>query len=399
MRPAATAAGPGLLTAVLLRGMAINGLVHGVSYLLNTLLPVHLAALGASPVQIAALFTVTTLAALPVRPLVGSWIDRRGLRAVLLPAAVGVLATALAFNLATTAPALIVLMGGIGLGQAVISMGTSLAAATGSAPARRGAALSLHYVAGSVGVAVGPAAGLWLSAKDGTPLALAVVAAALLAVVALVATLPGRVVPAGGGDRGPGTGPPRDRWPVSRHALGPAAVLILVTFGHAPLYAFLPAHAGARGPGGIAWFYPLMSGCTVAARLLLGGLSDRFGRVAVLAPALAAVAAGYALLAAPPARWTLGAAAVLLGSGWAMVYPTLLALVVDRAPEAERGRAVGTLSSSWDLGVGMGSVAIGAVVERAGHAAGFLVGALAALAGLAALLRLVERPASPRPGR
>jgi len=71
----------------------------------------------------------------------------------------------------------------------------------------------------------------------------------------------------------------------------------------------------------------------------------------------------------------------------------LVALVVDRVPGAERGLALGTISGAWDLGVVAGSVAVGFVVERASHGAGFATAAALTLASLAAFLR-VERPGS-----
>ncbi len=39
---------------------------------------------------------------------------------------------------------------------------------------------------------------------------------------------------------------------------------------------------------------------------------------------------------------------VLLASDGDVLYPTLLALVGNRAPEPERGLALGTVSAAWD---------------------------------------------------
>jgi predicted MFS family arabinose efflux permease len=114
----------------------------------------------------------------------------------------------------------------------------------------------------------------------------------------------------------------------------------------------------------------------------------------------------------PPTPITLALAAVTLATGSAVLYPTLAALVVDRADESERGLALGTLSSSWDLGVVIGSALTGVVVDRLSYGAGFVVAASGAALGTLALafieirrrstVSVVERfqaPASPaRPG-
>jgi MFS family permease len=107
------------------------------------------------------------------------------------------------------------------------------------------------------------------------------------------------------------------------------------------------------------------------------------------------LAFGNAALAAPPTAWSLVAAAALLGSGNSMLYPTLVALVVDRTPLVERGRAIGTLSGAWDVGVAVGSPAIAFLVQRHGYAAGFLASAITAGLGVVALLA-GERRRRPR---
>jgi len=96
------------------------------------------------------------------------------------------------------------------------------------------------------------------------------------------------------------------------------------------------------------------------------------------------------MLATPPTRLSLVIAAALLGSGNSMLYPTLVALVVDRTPLAERGRAIGTLSGAWDVGVAIGAPLIAALVQARGFASGFLASAVVTALGLGMLL-LTER--------
>jgi len=84
-----------------------------------------------------------------------------------------------------------------------------------------------------------------------------------------------------------------------------------------------------------------------------------------------------------------------------MFYPTLLALLVDRTPESERGSAIGTLSGAFDLGGALGSVLVGFTVERASFAAGFRVAAAGAALGIGSFLlsewRMRTRAVLPRP--
>ena len=367
--------------------VAITALVHVVTYLLNTQLPLHIVALGGRHAQIGWLFAVTTGAAMVLRPQVGGWTDRYGARAIMLPGAGVLVVTMLAMFLARTPLAFIVLMAGLGIANALLSTTGSIVVATESPADRRGESLALYYVASSAGVALGPALGFALADVGGEALNFAVVTALSLVVALLVGrlrTAPGNAAAPGGIGR-----------PWSRHAVPASLALIVITLGAATVYAFLPLHAAAGGLGRIVWFFPLMSGSTIVCRLLLRRASDQLGRARVLVPALVAIALGHLALAAPPSVLSLVTGGVLLGSGNSMLYPTLVALVVDRTPIAERGRAIGTLSGAWDVGLAIGSPLIAALVQSRGFSAGFLASAATTTAGL--LVFLATERHRPRP--
>ena len=69
----------------------------------------------------------------------------------------------------------------------------------------------------------------------------------------------------------------------------------------------------------------------------------------------------------------------------------LVALVVDRVPDRERGVAMGMVSGAWDLGVFLGSLVIATVVDRASLGAGFATATALTVVALAALVALEGR--------
>ncbi len=140
--------------------------------------------------------------------------------------------------------------------------------------------------------------------------------------------------------------------------------------------------------GLLAATYPAVWGL---AQVATGGLSDRIGRKGLIvggmllqALALAAIATTSGLL-----PWLV--AAVALGLGTAMVYPTLLAVVADVAEPAWRGSAIGVYRLWRDLGLAIGAIAAGLIADRAGiPAAVLVVAAITALSGLVVLARMRE---------
>src|SRR5262245_15030002 len=386
-----------VLTRALITCLAVTSAVHAAIYLVNAVLPLHLVALGGSKTQVGLLFSVATVVSMFLRPLVGGWNDRFGFRAVVLPGAAVLLATVFALLFVRAPATIVILMLGLGLGNGLISTSAGVLASRATAPEHRGEALSIYYVATASSLAIGPPLGFALYGAAGMSVS-ALVAAALVGAVAAIAwSLRDRAaLPVPGARLGFAL--------FSRRALAVAVTMILTNLGHSSVYAFLPLYAMAGGMGNVGWFYTLYSAWLIVCRVLFRRASDRLGRPRVVGASIALIGLAYAVLAVPPSAGTLAVAALLLGSGSALLYPTLVALLVDRTPEAERGLAIGMLSGSWDVGVVIGSLIIGVTVERASFAAGFAVAAVASLLGLATFVAAERRRAGrgvvrdPSPG-
>lgn len=145
--------------------------------------------------------------------------------------------------------------------------------------------------------------------------------------------------------------------------------------------------------GVLAALYPAVWG---VGQLITGALSDRWGRKWMIASGmwLQAIALGLIAVGDTFAIWAL--AAVLLGAGTAMVYPTLLAAIGDVAHPAWRARAVGTYRLWRDGGFAVGALLAGVVADAFGiRAAIWTVAALTAVSGLIVAVRMYETHRRP----
>ena len=140
--------------------------------------------------------------------------------------------------------------------------------------------------------------------------------------------------------------------------------------------------------GVLAAVYPAAWGVF---QLITGPLSDRIGRKPLIAGGmlLQAVALSSIALANVFAWWVV--AAVVLGIGTAMVYPTLLAAIGDVADPSWRARSVGVYRLWRDSGFAIGALLAGILadvvsIEVATHA----VAALTAASGLVVVFRMTE---------
>ena len=145
--------------------------------------------------------------------------------------------------------------------------------------------------------------------------------------------------------------------------------------------------------GVLAALYPAVWG---AGQLATGALSDRIGRKWLIAAGMGVQAAALALVALGTTFTVWAAAAVLLGAGTAMVYPTLLAAVGDVSHPAWRARSVGVYRLWRDGGFAVGALLAGVIADAFGIVtAVWVVAALTAASGLVVAARMYETRAQP----
>jgi len=163
---------------------------------------------------------------------------------------------------------------------------------------------------------------------------------------------------------------------------------------------FAASGLGVARIGVLVALYPAVWGM---GQLLTGWLSDRWGRKWLIASGMLIQAISLAIVASATGFTSWAAAAMLMGAGTAMVYPTLLAVVGDVAHPIWRARAVGVYRLWRDAGYAAGALIAGVTADLIGvRAAIWLVAALTALSGLIVAMRMYEThhlglPAAPVP--
>ncbi len=364
--------------------------------LLLPVVPLYAASLGGQEADVGLIIGVFALAAMLLRPVAGELADRVGRRPLVL-LGTGIFALApLGYAAARSVPVLLLarLFHGVGMGLGPTAATAAVTDLT--PPERRGAAMGLFGLASALGLALGPYLGVELERRTGFAgifgTATAVEALALGLAWRLPETRPAPAAgPAESGPPGAGRlGRWARRW-FSAGAVYPAGLILALYVSYGGLASFLPLFVARRHLGNPGLFFTVFAVATVAVRPLAGHVADRVGRRAVIAPALAVAAASLGLLAFAGSPAGLLAAAALYGVGFGAGQPALLAMATDRVPAPERGRAMGTVYTAWELGISGGSMLLGVCAARLGYAAMWGIAGACAAAGALAALRDVGR--------
>lgn len=279
-------------------------------------------------------------------------------------------------------------------------------------PRRRGFALGVNEAAGYCGLALAAAATGWLASQFAARDVL-VAGAAVIALVALVVCvvfvrdtaahvqLEQSAHGAGGSAVAPALREafPQATWraPALRSASQAGLVNNLndaLAWGLVPL--FLAAHGAGPGEIGlVAALYPAVWGI---GQIWTGHWSDRVGRKPLIVAGMLLQAAALGLLAlSAGAVRTAAVAAIGLGVGTALVYPTLIAAISDAVTPVARASTVGVYRFWRDMGYVAGALIAGLVADALGFGGAIaIVAALTAASGMWVLFDMPSRAARAR---
>jgi MFS family permease len=259
-------------------------------------------------------------------------------------------------------------------------------------PSRRGLALGLNESAGYVGVALAATATGALAATV-APRTLVWTGASALALAGLVATLC-FVRETAGHMRVEALAQAVVRKPTRLLAACSQAGFVN-NANDALAWGLLPVFLAAHGQsvtqiGIVAGIYPAVWGI---GQLATGALSDALGRAPLITAGMLVQGAALALLASSDGAFGRAlTAAILLGAGTALVYPTLIAAVSDAVAPDDRARAVGSYRFWRDAGLVAGALLVGVTADSLGSVVAIeLVAGLTALSGLSFFVAMPGR--------
>ena len=355
--------------------------------------------LGAGELGVGLSIAVFALTAVAARPWIARLIERFGRRKVIQAGALLAAGAGFATVLANSLAVLLALRGIAGVGEAALFVAAATLVADLAPPERRAEAASYFSVAVFGGLGIGPIIGELVVGDDRYHAAFGI-AAAFAALAAVLALWVPSHVELGDDDDGSPEEHASGRRRALLHpaALGPGLVLASGIGAFAVFSAFVPEYSREVGLPGSGGLFAAYSVVCLLLRLTGARLPERLGPRRSVTIALCSTASSLTLLAAVPQAWALWASAMLIGVGQAFLYPSLMALTVNRVSERERAVALGSFTMFFDVGTVAGGLALGAVAQTLGKRSAFAGGVVLAAIGLWLLwTRVTTSAAAGRP--
>lgn len=296
----------------------------------------------------------------------------------------------------TTLEQLIAFRTAMGLGSSIMSTVALTLLARMARPEERGSLLGFYTSAMLFGQAISPTIGGYLATLFDWRAGFLFCALTPLVSLPLnlfaTSSAADASLPEGGGEQrgvhGHGAAPiTQECAPAPRFALASVYLGTFVNFfdRHGMRATLLPLYGGlvlAMDPGTIGATLTASSVLTILVSLPLGAASDRVGKKRLLLPGLLTLAAGNLFLLSGESQIVFTVATTLISMG-VLSNSMLSALVADLVPEPLLGKGMGLYRFTADLGVVLGPVVLGLVVDLYGFGAASLVGAVAVLMGTA----------------
>ncbi|RUS45567.1 MFS transporter [Cohnella sp. AR92] len=342
-------------------------------YSLIPVMPLYIRHQGGNEWDVGLIIGMFTLSAVLFRPFVGGLIDRLGRRPFIIGGIVFFVLFMLMYNWIAGIAGLIVLrfLHGASWAFSNSALGTAI---TDEIPSsRRGEGMGWYGISMTLAMAVGPLIGSLFVKNQSFSLMFHVAALISFGSLLLVAFSPTPYQPRKGKAILPDEKP---KWSVM-------FTIFLMSISFGGITTFLPLFAESLDISSSAFFLVYAITLTLI-RPIAGKITDRKGEPFVIVPALLFIVLALINLSVVHGLAGILCSAVLYAVGFGSAQPALQAAALRVTHPDRKGAANALFFTSFDLGIGLGSIALGWISQSMGYRTLFLSSALSV--GISALV-------------
>jgi MFS family permease len=355
-----------------------NFLMCSAYYSLISTLPIYVSGVLHAPHSVVGLvLSAYAIAAILVRPFTGFGLDYFGRKTIFITS---LLVYGLIFNVyifASTVLIILFLRFAHGIAWGLTTTSNSTIAGDIIPAEKRGQGFGLFGVSTTIGMALGPPIGTFILQHSGYNAMF--IAGSVISLISMI--MAGLI-------KYPAYQPTalnrQFRWKnlFEASTIIPSVNLLIIGLSYGGLLSFIALYGkeiGIQNPSG---FFLVFALGIITSRFSAGKAVDRNGPRLVIFICLSLLIIGYPMLALVQNSWGFYLAALIIGFGNGVVWPTFQAMVNNIVPSNRRGAANSTLFIAMDLGMGLGMMIAGIISQKYSISAAFLCCSIYCAAGL-----------------
>lgn len=355
-------------------------------YSLIPVMPLYIKGLGGNELAVGVLVGVYTLAAVVFRPFVGRLVDGYGRRAFIMGGLLVFTVILFIYNGVGSLLALLLLRFCHGASWAVSNSALGTAITDVIPDSRRGEGMGWYGISMTLAMAAGPYLGS-VFLENGS-LNRTFWAAALLSSCALMLVMLLKMPKYKRRNAGQ-LSPEKPKWSIMM-----TIFLMAISFGG--VTTFLPLFAeSVHVHSGL--FFLVYAVVLTLIRPIAGKMTDRRGESYVIIPALFFIVAALMILSAAQGLAGMLLSAVLYAIGFGSAQPALQAAALRLTSPDRKGAANAAFFTAFDLGIGLGSIALGWISHLMGYRMLFAGSAVSVACSAAVFTILVRRKLAAPP--
>jgi MFS family permease len=344
-------------------------------HILIPTLPIYLSRIGSTEVETGVLIGVFFFSSLVLRPFVGKALLRTTERKFMIIGALLYAFTSISYLLSSPFWPFLIVRIFHGIGFAFFHTASFTLIANISSGARRGQTLTYFYMASTIAAALAPPLGMFLINRFSFAFLFLLCLGLSLCLLFITNRLGRRQV-------APSQDPPVEySFFLSREAVPSSITNSFSLFIWGALTAFFPLYAINRGVTNPGLFFAIVAIMLILGRVLGGKTLDLYNKDKIVLLCLIAYIISMVILAFSKALSMFIVVAVIWGIGNAFLGPALVVYALDRAGSSP-GPAMGTFTAISDLGLSLGPVIMGIILQFASYPIMFLCLALTGIINL-----------------
>ncbi len=349
----------------------------------NVLIPKYTYSLGGTPMIVGFIASSFAYTALLLKVFAAPMIDTFNKKKILGIAILVMALSYLGYSISSSIKSVLLFRLLQGAGQA-FSATCCLALATDMLPRDRiGTGIGYYSVAQAVCQSIGPSVGLWLVKTVGYHMTFLLCSCIMASAAVMAFMLKNNYTKT-------------KRFSISlkgiiaKEAIIPASLMFFLCMAYYNVTAFLVIYAEMQNiEGNTGFFFTVYALTLLVSRPLIGKMSDKYGTVKVLIPAMCFFAIAFILIGCAESLTVLLIAAFVSAFGYGACQPAVQTLCMKSVPKDKRGAGSTTNYIGQDAGNLVGPVVAGFVVEKFGYHTMWFVMIIPVL--IAALIVLINR--------